>query len=316
MLIRMIPFLFVVLWASGFIGGKLGLQYAEPATLLSLRMIANVVLFLLLVAFLRRRLPTGKLFWHSCMVGVLLHGFYIGGSYLAISLGMPAGLCSLLVGTQPIVTALLLVGFSQERFNLAQWLGLSLGFIGISLVLMGNIEWQSEQHQWLAIMASVFALVGITLGTLYQKKFCQGVDMIGGATVQYLAAACVFLPYAASFETMQIEWSGEFIFAMVWLVVVLSCFAILLLLYMVEHGAASSVASVFYLVPPTTAIQAWLIFDERFDWLGAVGFALAAIAVYLVVKKPELGALTARLRPRQKSAPITSLEELTDNEHV
>ncbi len=291
MLVRMIPFIFVVLWASGFIGAKFGVQYAEPATLLLIRMAANVALFLILVAVLRRRLPTGKAFGHSCVVGILIHGFYLGGSYLAINMGMPSGLCSLLVGTQPILTALILVNATQEKFNPAQWLGLALGFVGISLVLMGNMEWQSDDQKWSAILASSFALIGITLGTLYQKKFCRGVDMIGGATIQYFAAAALFLPYAMTIETMQVEWSMELILTLCWLVVVLSCIAILLLLYMVEHGASSSVASVFYLVPPVTAFQAWLAFGESFDISAAFGFGLAAIAVYLVVKKPNLNVI-------------------------
>lgn len=129
--------------------------------------------------------------------------------------------------------------------------------------------------------------MGITCGTLYQKRFCQGTDMVGGAMVQYLASAALFLPFAMRYETMQVNWTVEFTLTLIWLVVVLSCVAILLLLYMVEHGASSSVASVFYLVPPTTAIQAWLIFGESFDIYGAMGFALSAAAVYLVVRKPE-----------------------------
>ncbi len=192
------------------------------------------------------------------------------------------------MGIQPILTAALLVAFVREEFKPSQWLGLALGFVGIAMVLMGKMEWQSEQHKVLAIGLCLLALVGITLGTLYQKKYCQQVDMVGGATVQYLAALIMFLPVAMQFETMQVQWELEFILTVLWLVVVLSCVAILLLLYMVRNGASSSVASVFYLVPPTTAIQAWLAFGESFDWMGISGFVLAATAVYLVVKKPDL----------------------------
>ncbi|WP_428774662.1 DMT family transporter [Vibrio sp.] len=288
MLIRLIPFIFVVLWASGFVGARFGLQYAEPATLLTLRMVSNVVLFLVLVALLRRRMPTGKAFWHSMVVGLLIHGLYQGGTYSAISLGMPAGLSSLLVGTQPIVTVLLMVLFANESFKPAQWLGLGLGFVGISLVLMGNMEWQSDTHKWQAVGLCVVSLLGITLGTMYQKKYCPGVDLVGGTMVQYLAATLFFLPLAYQFETMQVEWNWQFILTLGWLVVVLSCVAILLLLYMVEHGASTKVASVFYLVPPTTAIQAWLAFGESLDLYGLIGFALAVAAVYLVFKAPKL----------------------------
>ncbi|MCG6272635.1 DMT family transporter [Vibrio vulnificus] len=288
MLLRSIPFLFVLLWASGFVGARLGLQYAEPATLLAIRMLANIALFLLLIVLLRRRVPTGAAFWHSCVVGLGIHGFYLGGTYWAISLGMPAGLSSLLVGIQPILTALILVVTVQERFRFSQWLGLALGLLGISLVLSGKMDWQTEAHKTLAITLCLMALVGITLGTLYQKRFCHGVDMVGGAMVQYLAAECLFLPFAWQFETMQVQWTTTFVLTLLWLVVVLSCAAILLLLYMVKNGAASSVASVFYLVPPVTALQAWLMFGESFDTKAMAGFLLAAVAVYLVVRKPKL----------------------------
>ncbi|KLN66602.1 MULTISPECIES: DMT family transporter [Vibrio] len=294
MLVRLIPFVFVVLWASGFVGARFGLQYAEPATLLSLRMVLNVALFAVLIVFLRRRLPAGKALLHCAVVGVLIHGFYLGGTYLAIDLGMPAGLSSLLVGLQPILTALILVSFVGQSFKASQWLGLALGFVGISLVLMGKVSWQSETHKTAAIILCLISLVGITLGTLYQKKFCQGVDMVGSAAVQYFAASLLFIPYAVGFESMQVDWSFSFVLTMIWLVVVLSCVAILLLLYMVEHGAASSVASVFYLVPPTTAVQAWLMFGESFDGLGVLGFAFAALAVYLVAKAPEFSIFKRR----------------------
>ncbi|MEZ8824102.1 DMT family transporter [Vibrio amylolyticus] len=286
MLIRMIPFVFVVLWATGFIGARYGLQYAEPATLLSIRMVANVLLFIGLIIVLKRSIPKGWAFVHSLVVGMLIHGFYLGGTFTAISLGMPAALSSLLVGIQPILAAVLLLSWGCERFQMRQWVGLVLGFIGIALVLGGDIEWQSKEHQWIAVGFSLFSLLGITLGTLYQKRFCQGVDVVGSAMLQYVAAGVLFIPVALNFETMQVMWTTEFVLTLIWLVVVLSGAAVLLLLYMVEHGAASSVASVFYLVPPTAAVQAWLMFGESFDWVGIVGFLLAAIAVYLVVKKP------------------------------
>ncbi|NVD08887.1 DMT family transporter [Vibrio sp. JPW-9-11-11] len=296
MLIRLIPFVFVVLWASGFVGARFGLEYAEPATLLSMRMAANVGLFAVLIVLLRRRMPRGRTLFHCAVVGVLIHGFYLGGTYIAIDLGMPSGLASLLVGLQPIVTVLLLVGFAKQTFKPSQWLGLVLGFVGISLVLLGKLDWQSEQHRFLAVTVCLMSLIGITLGTLYQKKYCPGVDMIGGAIVQYFAAGLLFIPYALSFETMEVEWNPALIWTLIWLVVVLSCVAILLLLYMVEHGAASNVASVFYLVPPTTALQAWLMFGETFDQLGLLGFACAAGAVYLVAKAPSFKVLKLALK--------------------
>lgn len=301
MIVRAIPFIFVILWASGFVGARFGLQYAEPATLLSIRMAFNVLLFLVIVICLRHPMPTGKSFWHSCVVGILIHGFYLGGTFFAINLGMPAGLSSLLVGIQPILTAVLLVLFASEEFKPSQWFGLILGFVGITIVLMGKMEWQSDLHKNLAICMSFASLLGITIGTLYQKKYCQHVDMVSGATVQYMAALAVFLPIAVQFETMQVQWTKELVFTLLWMVVVLSCVAILLLLYMVKNGAASSIATVFYLVPPTTALQAWLAFDEAFDWMGIIGLVFAATAVYLVVKKPDLPTFKSKIAKQKGS---------------
>ncbi|MGF1732800.1 DMT family transporter [Photobacterium kasasachensis] len=301
MAVRMISFIFVILWSSGFIGARFGLPYAEPATFLLIRMVANIVLFLLLMFILRAHLPRGKALFHSMMSGLLIHGFYLGGTYEAISLGMPAGLCSLLVGLQPILTAVIIAMAWNEKMRLSQWIGLLIGFIGIGLVLQGNMEWQQEGSRKAAYIFTAFALLGITLGTLYQKKFCQGVDMVGGAVWQYIAAAMLFLPVALTTETMVVDWTPEFIFAMVWAVVVLSGIAILLLLYMVKNGEASKVASTFYLVPPMTAFQAWLVFDESFDGFGVIGFVLAAMAVYLVTRKPKLPAGDAQVAVRTQS---------------
>ncbi|WP_070971837.1 DMT family transporter [Vibrio sonorensis] len=292
MLLKLIPFVFVLLWASGFVGAKIGLQYAEPATLLSIRMVCNVILFYFLVLAFKRKVPTGMSFVHAFVVGLLIHGFYLGGVFTAIRFGMPAGLSSLIVGFQPILTALVLIGVAKERFSLSQWIGLVLGFAAIALVLMGKTQWQTEEFKWAAISLCIASLLGITVGTLYQKRYCQGADLLSSALVQYFAAGVMLAPIAFATETMQVIWTWEFLAVLGWLVVVLSCFAILLLLYMVEKGASSKVASVFYLVPPTTAIQAWLVFDETIDLLAFVGFLLAAYSVYLVVKAPKWSAFS------------------------
>ncbi len=176
MVARMIPFVFVVLWSSGFIGARFGLPYAEPATFLFLRMAANVVVFILLMFILRAHLPRGKALFHSVIAGLLIHGFYLGGTYEAISLGMPAGLCSLLVGLQPILTAVIMVMAWNERMRLSQWVGLLIGFIGIGLVLQGNMEWQQEGgSRQAAYVFTLFALLGgITLGYPLSEEVLPG----------------------------------------------------------------------------------------------------------------------------------------------
>jgi drug/metabolite transporter (DMT)-like permease len=288
MLTRIAPFIFVILWATGFIGARFGLDYAEPMTFLFIRMVANVLVFIVLMLLFKAELPKGRACFHAFVSGILIHGFYLGGTYIGIAFGMPAGLCSLLVGLQPILTAVFLISTTNRSLRLSQWCGLVIGFIGITLVLQGNITWQSYDHVEGAFFFTIMALLGITFGTLYQKRFCQGVDMIGAAVWQYMGAGLLFLPIALTTETMVVQWTPQFIFTLLWLVFALSVVAVLLLLYMVKHGESSKVASVFYLVPPTTAFQAWLVFDERFDLFGAVGFACAALAVYLVVRKPSL----------------------------
>ncbi|WP_114786126.1 DMT family transporter [Vibrio tetraodonis] len=284
MLVRFIPTVFVVLWASGFVGAKIGLQYAEPATLLTLRMLANLGVFTLLVVIMRSTIPKGKMFCHSFIVGLLIHGFYLGGTYIAIDLGMPSGLSALLVGIQPILTAIIFVTYTREHLKLSQWFGLTLGFVGISLVLMGKTQWQDDSHKFIAVGLCLVSLLGITLGTLYQKRFCSGVDKIGSALIHYFAALCLFFPYAMNFETMSVNWTLEFTLTLFWLVIVLSVVAIMLLLFMVERGASEKVASIFYLVPPVTGIQAWLIFGESFDRTAIVGFILSATAVFLITR--------------------------------
>lgn len=286
MLLKFVPFLFLFLWASGFVGARLDLQYAEPATLLSLRMLANLGLFILMLWLLRQRMPTGRLLLHCVVAGLLAQGLFLGGTYLAIAGGMPSGLCSLLVGVQPILTAVILLGSGEQRFSATQWLGLALGFVGIALVLQGKMAWQHDGDRWLAYGFAILALLGITLGTLYQKRHCQGVSMLGNLVAQNLGAGLLFLPVAALFETGTVNWTTEFLLVMGWLVVVLSLLATQLLIFMISQGKASSVATVFYLVPPITALQAWVLFGETMAPAGLFGFLLSALAVYLVVR-PE-----------------------------
>lgn len=288
MLNAAIPFVFVLLWSTGFIGAKFGLPYADAATFLLIRMVLNVAVFLVLLAVLKPTMPKGKALVHVLVSGLLIHGCYLGGVFAAIGYGMPAGLSSLLVGFQPILTALLVVSFSSERLNIAQWLGLGAGIIGIGLVVQGKMSWGNDADPFFAYLFCIGALTGITLGTLYQKRFCQGIDLVGCAMWQYVAAGFLFLPIAWQVEHFNVTWSLTFILTMAWLVLALSVVAVLLFLYMVKQGAASKVTSVLYLVPPVTAIQAWLFFDEAFSTISAFGIVCCALAVFLVMKAPTL----------------------------
>lgn len=282
------PILFVLLWSTGFVGAKFGLPYAEPFTFLWVRMVIVVGLLLGLTWLLHSPWPKGwALNLHIGVSGLLLHAGYLGGVFFAISRGMPAGLSALVVGLQPILTAILAQYLLRERVNALQWAGLLLGFVGVALV----VGEKALGARLLSIEPSAFVAIGLallctTLGTLYQKRFASQMPLVGGTVVQYVAASAGLFVLALLFrETMQIQWTPQFALALGWLIVVLSIGAILLLMYLIRHNSASRVASLFYLVPPATALEAYLLFGERLGPLALVGMGLAAVGVALVVRR-------------------------------
>jgi len=277
------PATFVFLWATGFIGAKYGLPYAQPATLLLLRFALVIALMLPLALALRAPWPASpaKVF-HIAVAGVLLHGGYLGGVFTAIYTGMSAGLAALIVGLQPVLTALAAGPLLGERVTARQWLGLALGFGGVALVVAQRAGFGGLTGFSLAMAA--LALVSITIGTVYQKRFCGAFDLRSGAVIQFVAAGLVLAPFAAVFEHEPIRWSAELALALAWLVLVLSIGAISLLALLLRRGAATRVASLFYLVPPVTATIAFVLFGETLGPLALAGFALAVIGVAIVVR--------------------------------
>lgn len=277
---RLFPVLFVFLWSTGFVGAKYGLPYAEPLTFLLLRYSALVVLMCLLALVCRASWPTDFRQWaHLCMAGLLIHALYLGGVFMAISQSLPAGVVSLLVGLQPLLTAVLAGAMVSERVSLRQWLGLCLGLVGSVLVLSVRFE---DGFGWAGVVPALLALLAITLGTLYQKRFCPHFDWRSGAAIQFGAAWLVTLPVALMTEDFRVQWTGEFFFALSWLVLVLSVGAIGLLNHLIRSGTAVNVASLFYLVPPSTALIAWLVFGETLTLIQLVGLAVAVTGVALV----------------------------------
>lgn len=277
---RVAPSLFVVLWSTGFIGAKYGLPYAEPFTFLTVRMFAGVVLFAVIVVVSRPAWPSGRLLLHSAVTGLLAQGLYLAGVFVAIHLGLPAGLSALIPGLQPVLTSTIANRWLGERVGPLQWIGLALGAVGVYLVVEGRLDvGGTSPWAWATI---VIALIGITLGTLYQKRFCAGVDLRVSMLVQLGAAMLLFVPGAWLFETRQIAWTAEFLFALGWLVLVLSFGANLLLFWLVRQSAATRVASLFYLTPAVTALMAWALFGEHLDALSLVGMTVCAVAVVLV----------------------------------
>lgn len=284
------PIVFVLLWSTGFIGAKFGLPYAEPFTFLFIRFVLTLVLLVPLVIIMRIPWPTSPRLWaHIAISGFLVHGAYLGGVFYGIYLGMPAGLAALLVGLQPLLTAAFAGPLLGEQLKRQQWLGLALGLIGISLVLGSKLEIGESLFDGFGISALLcvtVALIGISLGTLYQKRYCTSMPLLSGAVIQYLAAGVLLGSGAWLFETRQVEWSSTFVLTLGWLVLILSIAAILLLMALIKKGEASRVASLFYLVPPVTALQAWWLFDERLPLLGLVGMLVAITGVVMVIRKP------------------------------
>jgi drug/metabolite transporter (DMT)-like permease len=274
------PAVFVVLWASGFVGAKFGLAYAEPLTFLSLRMGAAVALLVIIIGLTRPKWPGVAGVVHGTVTGLLVHGAYLGGVFVAMENGLPAGLAALVVSMQPVLTSTIANRWLGERVLARQWLGLLLGVAGVYLVVRENTAGAATSVLgWVSI---VVALLGITLGTLYQKSFGGGVDWRPALAIQYAAATVVFALGAAAFETRTVHWTPQFLFALAWLVVVLSFGAIWLLYFLIRRAAATRVTSLFYLTPPLTALMAWGLFDERLAPLAIVGMAICIAGVFLV----------------------------------
>ena len=282
------PGLFVLLWSTGFIGAKFGLPYAEPFTFLFIRFVLTLLLLLPLTWLMRIAWPSSPTLWkHIAVSGLLVHGTYLGGVFYGIYLGMPAGLAALLVGLQPLLTAVCAGPLLGERLTKRQWCGLLLGLLGISLVLGSKLELGSTLFSGFgvgALVSVMAALMGISLGTLYQKRYCTSMPLLSGAVIQYMAAGALLGVGALLFESREVEWSTTFILTLGWLVLILSIAAILLLMALIKKGEASRVASLFYLVPPVTALQAWWLFDERLPLLGLAGMVIAIMGVVMVVR--------------------------------
>ncbi|MFZ9363987.1 MAG: DMT family transporter, partial [Arenimonas sp.] len=275
-----VPALFVLLWSTGFIGARLGLPHAEPLTFLTLRYLAVIALMLPLALVLRAPWPTAITeVRHIAIAGLLMQGAYLGGVFCAVHTGMSAGVVALIVGMQPLLTAAVAGRLLGERVTRLQWCGLALGLAGVTLVV-----WQKMSLHGLSagsLLLGLGALAGITLGTLYQKRYCPAFDLRTGSVIQFAAALAVTLPLAFSIETMQVQWTGEFLFALGWLVLVLSVGATTMLFRLIRRGAATRVTSLFYLTPAVTAVMAWLMFGETLSMMAICGMVIAVTGVAL-----------------------------------
>lgn len=277
------PATFVLLWSTGFIGMRYGVPYAEPFTFMAIRMALVVAILLVVVCVTRAPWPrTGREAAHMAIAGLLVHGTYLCGVLYAVKNGLSLGYVALITGVQPILTAAFAYGFLQERLRAMQWLGMAFGLIGVVLVVTSRLT--LDGANWLALGFAALALCGITFGTLYQKRHCQNMDLRTGGIVQFGATAIVLTVLAFIFETREVQWTAQFVFALLWLTFVLSLGAISLLYLMIRKGAASEVASLFFLTPSVTAVMAYFLFNEALNAVAMAGLAVTAVGVALVMR--------------------------------
>ncbi len=279
------PVVFVLIWSTGFVVARFGMPHAPPMSFLAWRFALSVLAFALWVLGSRAAWPKGRQQWvHLAVVGVLIHAGYLGGVWSAVKLGVGAGTSALIVGLQPVLTALWVSATGQEaRIAPRQWIGLSLGLVGLVLVVWNKLGHGEINAANLALC--LLALVAITAGTLYQKRFVAPCDVRTANLVQLAAAFVVVLPLAL-LETEAIDAAPSLFGAMVWSVLVLTLGGSSLLYMMIQRGAATRVSSLMYLVPPCTSLLAWLLFDELLTPAVLVGLALTALGVWLVVREP------------------------------
>lgn len=275
---------FVVLWSTGFIGAKLGLPHSEPMTFLGVRFGVVAVLMALWVWISAARPLTRRQIAEQALIGALVHFAYLGGVFTAIAWGVEAGLSALIVGLQPVLMAWIAGLLLGERLVAAQWVGMALGVAGVLLVVLRKLD--AGVGDWSGVAANVVGLIAISIGTILQKRLSGDTPQRAGGMVQFASGATCCLVLAALFEDMTIEWAPPMIIAMTWSIFVLSFGAITLLYLLIRRGAATNVASMFFLVPPCTAVFAWILFDEVLGWIEIAGLAATALGV-LMVNRPE-----------------------------
>ncbi|MBL8481992.1 MAG: DMT family transporter [Rhodocyclaceae bacterium] len=278
---RIAPWLFVLLWSTGFIGAKFGLPHADPLAFLLVRYCAVLALVLPLVWITRAPWPADlRTALHIGVAGLLVQATYLGGVFSAIALGLPSGVTSLIVGLQPLITAALAGLALGERVSPRQWTGLVLALAGVALVLSGRADLAAGVRvDFVQVLPALIALAGISIGTLYQKRFCPVFDLRTGTFLQFLPSAVVTAIIVFAGGRWRVDWQPEFLFALGWLTLVLSFGAMSLLHQLIRRGSAVAVASLFYLTPVVTAVMAYALFGERLTPLQLGGMALAVAGV-------------------------------------
>ncbi len=282
---RFVPPVFVLLWATGFIGARYAMPWAEPFSFLAARFaIAFALLGLLVVVMRSKRLP-GRDAARAAFAGALIHGAYLGGVFWAIRNGMPAGLSALIIGLQPLITAVMAGWALGEKVTPRHWAGLAIGFVGIVIVLFPRLGDMAGGVTLATFSACLLGAIAISAGTIWQKRYVSGGDLVTGTMWQYLGATLLTGIAALALETGAYELTGELVFAMAWLVFVLSIGAIFLLMWMIREGEMAKVSSLFYLVPAVTAVIAWLLFGETLTPVQVFGMVVATVGVGMATRR-------------------------------
>lgn len=280
------PLVFVFLWSTGFVGARAALPFAEPFTLLAVRFAVVAVLMLLVALASRAPWPSeARLVWHVALAGILLHGGYLGGVFAALHHGLSTGMAAIIAGLQPPLAALVVGPLLGERVARRQWLGIGLGFLGVLLIVGRKLSLSADDN--VGLILAFVAVACITAGTLYQKKYCGTMDLRTGSVIQFSAAGLVMVLLAGLFETMRIQWTPTLVFTLAWLVLVLSVGTITLFFVLIRRGAATKVASLFYLVAPVTAVMSYFMFDEILGPLELAGMTAVVLGVALVTREPR-----------------------------
>jgi drug/metabolite transporter (DMT)-like permease len=278
---RLAPVAFILLWSSGWVAAKFGAMVSGPLTFLVIRFAVAILCFVAICILSGARWPSDRTELRRVLVsGVLLHGGYLGPVWWAIGQGVPAGLSGIIAGLQPLLTALAAPYLLDERLGRTQKIGLVLGFIGVALAVFPKLQ-GSAGISWFPVLINTLGMVSVTAGTIYQKRYLQGTDIRWAATLQYLAALVVILPIALLLEPFHVELGWQFAAVLAWSVLGTSVAAILLLLFLLNKGQVSRVASLVYLVPPLAAVQAWIFLDEALTPLVILGTAIVVAGVYL-----------------------------------
>ena len=286
--LRAMPWVFVLIWSTGFVVARFGMPHAPPMKFLAVRYALSILCFLPWIWAMQVKWPASRAQWlHLSVTGILMHAGYLGGVWAAVKAGMGSGLSALIVGIQPVLTAVWLsaMGGEQGRVSRRQWTGLLLGFAGLLLVVSRKFGagGPGDQANWLNLSFAILALLSITIGTLYQKRHVKPCDVRSANAVQLIAALVVTLPLAL-LEPEAMRWTGELMGAMAWSVLGLTLGGSSLLYLLIQRGAAAQVSSLMYLVPPCTAVIAWMLFDEPISLVTLAGIALTALGVSLVVR--------------------------------